>query len=136
MKVDIAKTEYYHIQIDKTKNRAYFYVLAPWSGIEDFSTFFEEWKQAVELLETNFTILSDLRVMPILSKEIEALFSKTHNYFIEKGLFHVAEVAAINDISNIQIDRLENKNNIPKNMFPSLEQAEEYLNQQEKKYKN
>ncbi|WP_338791675.1 hypothetical protein [Bernardetia sp. MNP-M8] len=136
MKIDIAKTQYYHIQIDKTKNRAYFYVLAPWNGIEDFPTFFEEWKQAVESLETNFTILSDLKVMPILSKEIAALFSKTHNYFTEKGLFHVAEVAAINDISNIQIDRLEDKNKIPKNMFPSLEEAEEYLNQQEKKYKN
>ncbi|WP_375561018.1 hypothetical protein ACE193_00260 [Bernardetia sp. OM2101] len=136
MKINIAKNKYYHIEIDKTKNRAYFSILAVWNGIENFSTFFEEWKQAITELKNNFTILADLRMMPILSKEIENLFSQTHNYFVENGLFQVAEVAALNDISNLQIDRLENKNQIPKNTFPTIEQAEEYLNQQVKNIEN
>ncbi len=127
MKIDFIKTKHYYIQIDNSKNRVYFSVLARWNGIEDFSNFFDQWKEIVEKLEPQFTITSDLRLMPILSKDIEKLFSQIQCYLIENGLFHVAEVVAMNDISNLQITRISNHSELPQNKFTNIEEAEEYL---------
>ena len=127
MKTEIISTEYYFIKIDTSKNRAYFCVLARWQGIENFSNFLEQWEEVVQKLESNFTITSDLRIMPIFSKDIEKLFAQVQEYLVNNGLLHVAEVAALDDISNLQITRISNRTHLPLNKFATLEEAEKYL---------
>ncbi len=129
MKEIISKTPHYSLEIDILKKRAYFTVLNRWNGIEDFSTFNDSWYKAVQALQPSFTILADLRRMPILSKQVEGLFSEMHNYFMENGLFRVAEVASMNDISELQISRLEERNEITQNRFATIEAAEKYLDE-------
>ena len=127
MKTEIISTEYYFIKIDTSKNRAYFCVLARWQGIENFSNFLEQWEDIIEKLESNFTIVSDLRIMPIFSKDVEKLFAQIQEYLIANGLLHVAEVTAVDDIANLQITRISTRSNLPLNKFVTVEAAEKYL---------
>ncbi|AFM06131.1 hypothetical protein Fleli_3825 [Bernardetia litoralis DSM 6794] len=129
MKIHIAKTQYYHLQIDKEKNRIYFTILARWNGIEDFKKFFDEWKKGVDLLELNFTIHSDLRLMPKLSYEVENLFGEIQIFLVENGLLGLGEIPADNDISNLQVHRLSEKNKMPTNKFKTSKEVEKYLDE-------
>ena len=127
MKTDFLKTDYYSFQIDKEKNRIYFAFIKKWKGIEDFPDFIEHWEKVIDELQPNFTVNSDLRVMPILSKEVEILFSQLHYFVMDKGLFRVAEVISMNDISYLQLSRISERSELPQNKFRFVEDAEQYL---------
>ncbi len=129
MKTDFLKTDYYSFQIDKEKNRIYFAFIKKWKGIEDFPNFIENWEKVIDELQPNFTVNSDLRVMPILSKEVEILFSQLQYFVIDKGLFRVAEVIAMNDISYLQLSRISERSGLPQNKFRFVEEAEAYLDE-------
>lgn len=129
MKTDFLKTDYYSFQIDKEKNRIYFAFLKKWNGIEDFSNFIEHWGKVIDELQPNFTVNSDLRLMPILSKEVEILFSQLHYFVMDRGLFRVAEVIAFNDLSYLQLSRISDRSALPQNKFRFVEEAEKYLDE-------
>ncbi|WP_338791676.1 hypothetical protein V9L05_20200 [Bernardetia sp. Wsw4-3y2] len=129
MKTEVLKTEHYCIEVNLSKNRIYFAVLAKWSGIKDFENFEEVWIETAKRMKPNFTIHSDLRLMPKLNYDIEALFGRIQSYLIENGLIALAETAAVDDISNLQIHRLSERNQMPVNKFKTEEEAENYLDQ-------
>lgn len=123
----IAQEEYYKIEINKTKNRLYFTALKNWIGIKNFPYFEAHWKEGVSHLKTNFTVLADLRLMPIISKELEKLFSEIQAYTIQNGVLYVAEIAALNDISNLQLEQISNRSELPFSKFTTFEGAEKFL---------
>ena len=123
----IAQEEYYRIEVNKANNRLYFTALKNWIGINYFSHLEAQWKEGLSHLKANFTVLADIRLMPIISKALEKLFSEIQAYTIQNGVLHVAEVAAMNDISNLQLEQISNRSELPFSRFKTFEEAEKYL---------
>lgn len=65
--------------------------------------------------------------MPIVSKDLERLFTDIQLYSIENGLLHVAEIKAVNDIFNLQLERLSTRSNLPFSKFANPKEAENFL---------
>ncbi len=128
-KVVIAEKKCYHISVDFSKNRIYLVIKEKWLNIEDLEDFQLYWEQVVEQVVPNFTIHADLRLMNILSKEIEELFLSMRLYSVGKGLLHTAEIAAVDDIANLQVEKIANHSKFPFTRFKTPELAEEFLDQ-------
>jgi len=129
MKIEISDSIYYSLEVNYSKNRVYFSILQKWDGIEEFDTFAAEWKEIISKIKIDFTIVCDFRLMPLLSKPMEALFSQMQTYVIENGRCYIAELTAENDISNLQMARISERSNVPISRFKSKEQAEKFLDQ-------
>lgn len=124
----ITEEEYYKIEINKSKNRLYFTALGEWIGMKNFLSFEFRWKEGMRHLQPNFTVLADIRLMPVISKDLQVLFEDVQLYTIKNGVLHVAEVAAINDIANHQLGQISTRSHLPCSRFATFARAETYLN--------
>ncbi len=126
-KVLIAQEKCYQISVDVSKNRMYLTIVERWLDIHDLDTFQASWREGVEQLTTNFTICADFRKMAVVTKELESIFSIMQLYSVEKGVLHAAEIAAINDIANLQVQQISGRSVLPFTRFKTVEEAEQFL---------
>lgn len=129
----ITTTDAYSLEIDIEKNRVYFCIYGHWDNTTQLDSFLEDWKRAISHLQSDFTILSDIRTMLPHALAVEKIHEETQKYLIENGLFKVAEVVPINDIAHLQSSRIVERSNLPMNKFDCVEEAERYLDQVVKK---
>ncbi len=135
MKTEISHSTCYSLTVNYSKNRVYFEVLQKWDGIDGFDKFAEEWKEIVSKITIDFTIVCDFRLMALLSKPMEVLFSDMQKYVTEHGLCHIAEITGNNDISNLQMSRISERSGVPLTRVKNEAEAEDYLDLFLEKYK-
>lgn len=128
MKVEIANTNYYELQVDTEKNRVYTKLTGRWTKVEEVPNFFEDWKKTASYTKPNFTIFADIRLMGTLSKRVEVLHQEIQKYLVEeKGLLHTAQLASEDSLADYQIHRLTKRSNLTISKFATQEEAESYL---------
>ncbi len=125
----ISNKDFYSLEINIEKNRIYFCILGHWNKNISYETYIADWEEAISYLQPNFTVISDIRSMSPHSVAVEKLHEKAQKYIVEKGLFKVAEVFPVNNITELQASRIAGKTNLPVNKFGSFEEAERYLDQ-------
>ncbi len=126
-KVLIADEKCYRISVDVSKNRMYLVIVEKWVDEIDLEDFQANWIKGVEQLTPNFTIHFDVRKMAVVSNELGQVFAAMQRYSVEKGLLHAAEVAATNDIANLQVQQMSKRSELPFSRFKTPEQAEKFL---------
>ena len=123
----IADNEYYKLEVKPSKNRVYIAIYGFWPNISIVPNYLNDWEKSLTLVSSGFTILADVREMKIHPKEVTELHSKTIEMTTAKGYSKTAEV--INEgIAKMQIDRIYKENVVRKNLFNTVESAEEFLN--------
>ena len=127
MKTLIAENQYYKLQVNSLTNRIYFTITGTIKK-DNVPNFVSNWKKATAELNTNFTVLSDCRMMQIQGKEMEKVHQEIQTYLIKNGLLQVAEVVSMNDIANLQACHIAERSELPIKKFESIEVAESYLN--------
>ena len=129
MTTEIAKNENYEIHVNEAKNRIYIKVFGKWMSKDKVKDFFPDWKKAVSLVQTNFTIFADIRLMGSMSKEVENLHQEIQIYLVEQGLLVTAQLASADDLADYQIHRSTQRAKHPIIKFATQEEAENYLDQ-------
>lgn len=127
MKITIKENKHYKLYTNSTKNRIYFSITGKIQDENQIPHFVEDWKQAISQVETNFTILSDIRIMDIQAKKIEKLHEKVQSFLTQNGLAETAEVISMNDIADLQANQVVERSGMPNTKFRSIEEAENYL---------
>ncbi|WP_338791906.1 hypothetical protein V9L05_18555 [Bernardetia sp. Wsw4-3y2] len=123
----IVNTDAYSLEIDIAKNRVYFCIRGHWDKNTLLTNYLLDWKEAISYLQPNFTIISDTLTMLPHAVSVEKLHEETQKYLIDNGLFKVAEIMPINDIANLQANRITERSQLPVIKLSSLEEAEECL---------
>ena len=72
MKVLIAKTDFYSIEIDKVKNRAYLGIYGSCKSVDDIPNFLDDIRNASSQLTKGFTLLTDATKMKTHPPEVSA----------------------------------------------------------------
>ena len=127
MKTIIAQTEFYKIEVDTTKNRAYLQIIGFWRDYETVKEYPSQWQKAVPLLEKGFTLLVDLTQMRTTNAQIEELHIEAQKIVKEAGVAMVAEVLSEDFFLALQTEMLLQKSGMPANKFNNTEAAEAYL---------
>ena len=127
MKTKVIDRKNYVLYIDKTKNRIYFELHNKRWELEDANLLLLDWKTAITQVQHDFTVLSDIRHLKIQSPKLDKLHEEAQKYVAENGLLKLARVLSEDDIVNLQFSRIAERSSIPNNVFRTLEEAEEYL---------
>lgn len=127
MKITIKENQHYKLYTNSTKNRIYFSMVGKVQDESQIPYFIEDWKRAIAQVSTNFTILSDIRLMDLQGKTIEKLHKKVQSFLTENGLLETAEVMPMNDIADLQASQMVEHSGMPTTKFRSIEEAENYL---------
>ncbi|WP_338766781.1 hypothetical protein WAF17_04505 [Bernardetia sp. ABR2-2B] len=130
MKTKVSQSSCYDLEVDYTKNRVYLTILKKWSaedGNKEFSDFSLEWQTIISKITVDFTIICDVRLMPVLSRQMVEVFENMQEYVTKNGLCHLAEIVAEDDIPNLQMARISERSGIPLSRFQSYELADKYL---------
>ena len=125
----VARNSCYELVVDKAKNRIYFNILGFWKNKDTVPSFLEDWKKAVALTQSGFTILTDMRSMITHPQELHELHLKAQQYVIDAGVKHVANVLPTDKIANLQANSIASTNKLPFHNFNTCEEAEAWLNQ-------
>lgn len=91
----IAKNNYYTIEINQLKNRAYLTLMGYWNNPSDFISDIEF---GIRKLSTGFTTLVNLTQYTGTSKELLNLHVDAQKISVEAGLSRVAEVFSRNPL--------------------------------------
>ncbi|WP_338790404.1 hypothetical protein V9L05_02950 [Bernardetia sp. Wsw4-3y2] len=127
MKITIEENQHYKLYISSTKNRIYFSMVGKLQDENQIPCFIEDWKRAIAQVTTNFTVLSDIRLIDLQGKKIEKLHEKVQSFLTENGLLETAEVMPMNDIADLQANQMVERSGMPTTKFRSIEEAENYL---------
>ena len=128
MRTEIAKNNYYELEIDTEKNRVYTKLMNKWTSIKEVPNFFADWKKIASMTKPNFTIFADIRLMGTLSKEVEILHQEIQTYLVEeKKLLETAQLASQDELADYQIHRSTKRSNLSIRKFATQEEAEQYL---------
>ncbi|MGV3538722.1 MAG: hypothetical protein ACO1OQ_02870 [Rufibacter sp.] len=125
--VTIAKNPYYHIQVDKAKNRIFFKIKGGWSHEAEVPQFIEHWKEAISYIRPGFFILSDIREAKEHTPQVRHLHIQAQRMLIEAGLAQIAEVHSLNEPGSDHAIDLAQESKIPLNIFDNLQDAEAWL---------
>jgi hypothetical protein len=125
---EIAVNEFYSIKVDEAKNRLYLTITGFWQKADQVPEYLNDLKKATQFISKGYTILSDIRKMKAPTQEIGALHVKAQKIVIDAGLSKTAEVHPESMMAKISVDRFSEESGMKKGLFPSIEEAEKWLN--------
>ena len=126
----IAKTDFYSIEVDTTKNRMYFTIVGFWKNSTVVPNYLDDIKKALRSLSPGFTILTDVSQMKTPSTEVGSLHELAQRLLIEAGLKKTAEIIPDNKaIEKMVLQRLSTKSGMVKSTFHDKATAEAWLDE-------
>lgn len=129
MKDLIAKTDFYSIEIDKVKNRAYLGVYGSCKGVDDIPNFLDDIRNASSKLSKGFTLLTDATKMKTHPPEVSDLHVDSQKVWLEGGLLKTAELIPVSSIDRLALGRRAKSSGMPVKGFESVEEAETWLDE-------
>lgn len=128
---EIAKTEFYTIAVDLSKNRLYQTVKGSWVRPVKGDPYLQDFERALKLLKKGFTGLSDATQISVMSQEWTEAIQKTHQTLINAGTSKVAEVLTENAILKMQVQRIFRQSGFTMKFFSDVTEAEAWLDGKE-----
>lgn len=128
----IAQNAYYEMVVDKAKNRVYFTILGYWKNKTAVEALLSDWKKAVSFTQPNFTVLTDMRTMLTHPQELNELHLAAQQFVIDSGVKQVANVMPTDKIAHLQLNSFTSNSGLPFRNFDTIDEAETWLNQQNK----
>ena len=124
---EIAKTEFYTIAVDLSKNRLYQTVKGSWVRPVKGDPYLQDFEKAVKLLKKGLTGLSDATQISVMSQEWTEAAKKTRQVLMEAGISKAAEVLSENAILKMQVQRVFHQAGFTMQFFSNLKEAEAWL---------
>lgn len=125
--MEIAKTNKYSIEVNKTKNRVYFKIYGFWGGLSEVPDYFTDWQRATKEVTKGFTILTDAREMITPMPEVSELHKRTQTMLVAAGLRKTAELASSKPIEQSALRRYAKVSGMVKRNFEDQPEAEKWL---------
>jgi hypothetical protein len=127
MKKEIAKTDYYTIEVDKTKNRIYYTPIGFWRNGSVVPNYLSDIQKALNAVTPGFTFLADVRALKIPPQEVQALFKQAQEKAKAAGLSKTAEVLP-KSLLRLAVERTSKETKIQRQGFATIKDAEVWLN--------
>lgn len=127
MRTLIAKTEFYAVEIDPVKNRAYLTFTGFCKDVDKMSDFLNDVEKATQGLTRGFTLLTDASEMKTPSKEVSDLHEKSQRLWIEQGLLKTAEIIPESAMVQMTLKRYSTSTGMMKKEFQTRDEAEAWL---------
>ena len=131
MKNLIAKTDYYSIEIDKEKNRAYLGVYGFCKKVDDIPNFLNDIRKASDQLSEGFTLLTDVTGMKTHPPEVSDLHVESQKVWLEGGLLKTAELMPPSAVDRFAHERRAKSSGMLFKGFESAKEAEAWLDENE-----
>ncbi len=127
MMIQISKTDFYSINIDPGKNRAYLTFTGFCKSPGDMPNFLADITKAAQGLKKGYTLLTDATLMKTPSEEVSGLHEKSQKIWVEKGLAKTAEIVPESAVLKIALKRYANSTGMQKKEFTNRQEAEKWL---------
>lgn len=124
---EIAKTGFYTLLVDTTKNRIYLSMIGCWNDAPDFSEYARDIDRALQLVARGFTIVNDLTHFHLMSAAWKERFVATQDYLMQHGLSRSAEILPDNEVLEMQMNAISHDSGMGKRIFDTLQEAETWL---------
>ncbi len=124
--IQIAKNDYYELNVDKEKNRMYLKIIGFWTSKEVVPEYLLDIEKATKSVTRGFTIVSDLRGMNTPPKAIGALHEQAQRYLVLAGLDKTAEIVS-SAILKLATKKYATTSQMAKKEFDNLSDAEKWL---------
>jgi hypothetical protein len=124
---EIAKTGFYTLLVDTTKNRIYLSMIGCWNNSPDFSEYARNICQATHYVSRGFTIVNDLTHFHLMSAAWKARFVEIQQSLMQQGLSRVAEILPDNEVLEMQMNAISRDSGMGKRIFDTLPEAEAWL---------
>ena len=126
----IAKTAYYSIEVDKTKNRIYLTVLGFWKNAAAVPSFVEDVTTACKEVSPGFTVLADVSRMITPPPEVAAVHEKAQQATVAAGLRKTAEILPKEKaLEKMALAKWSTASGMLKGMFHAIADAEAWLDE-------
>ncbi len=128
---NIAKNDFYEINVNSEKNRIYLTIKGFWKDPSQVPEYIDNWSQVVEMVQTGFTIVSDVKEMKPPSTSVVPLHESAQKMLVDAGLDRTAEIVGDAVLLEIQLKRLADSSSMKRAEFENLEAAEAWLDSEE-----
>jgi len=129
MKNQIAKTDYYTIEVDKGKNRAYLGIYGFCKSVDNIPDFLSDIKKTTSQLSNGFTLLTDVTQMKTHPKEVSALHVDSQRVWVDGGLSKTSEVLPPSSVDRMALNRRAKTSGMEVQGFENTEEAEAWLDE-------
>lgn len=123
---EIAKTEYYEIRVDESKNRIHLTIIGFWKDRTKLRDYLPDLRRAVEEVAPGFTVLADLTKMKTPMPEIGELHEEAQRVVSQAGLSRTAEIVS-GIVERMAAERYSKSSGMNKRSFADLAEAENWL---------
>lgn len=125
----LSEDGYYEVKASSKKNRLYIVITGFWSSPEVVPNYLSDLRKAANSLKPGFTVLADLRKMSTNPSSVMPIHEEGLSITREAGVKCSAAVITM-DVNKYQMNRVYRQQMIEDRNFLTMEEAEEYLDQQ------
>jgi len=122
----VAKTDYYELNRDEAKNRAFFTFIGFWKDESVVPNFYNDCIKLLNSMKPGFTLLANLKNLKTPPQDIVDLFTKVQLAIIEKGVSKSAEVVD-SMLVKVNVDESSDASGIQKRQFDNISDALTWL---------
>ncbi len=126
-KTKLVYNEYYEINIDQQKNRAYLALQGFWQHESNVENFLEDIQSALEKLQDNFTLIVDLTHYDGTSSGMHNIHVEAQKLALQKHLSKIAEILSENQMVKMFSEMYSKESGVNTMSFKSIEHAERWL---------
>ena len=127
MRTVVAKSEFYTIETDVSKNRAYLTFTGFCKKADDMSCYLEDVTKAAQQLKAGFTLVTNATDFKTPPAEVSALHEESQKIWIKKGLSKTAEILPESAMTQMTLSRFAKSTGMKKKEFSQLPAAEAWL---------
>ncbi|GAA4359293.1 hypothetical protein GCM10023185_25810 [Hymenobacter saemangeumensis] len=117
----------YQLTVDPARNRIFYKHYQELGDAVDLPDYLTDWQQALDAVQTGFTILTDVTNLPSTSEQLMQLFVQAQQLCVSRGVRQVAEVHSpeADTYKNSRLAREQSA--MPVRTFSDLWEADKYL---------
>ena len=130
MKTNVANTDYYSLDVDNDLNRLYLTATGLWASKAAVADYLTDIERALGKLQPGFTILADVGQAATPPQEVGEVIMESQKMFMAAGVSKTAEIHTKDVIMQMAAGRFGRTTGIPRELFETHEEAEEWLNQE------
>lgn len=131
MRTVIAKSEYYTIETDVSKNRAYLTFTGFCNKADEMSCYLDDVTKAAQQLKPGFTLVTNAIDFKTPPAEVAALHEESQKIWIKKGLAKTAEIVSESALTQMTLNRFSKSTGMKKKEFSQHQAAEAWLDSQD-----
>lgn len=126
---EIAKTHFYTLTVDPSKNRLYQTVKESWVRPVKGDPYLQDLERALRQMKKGFTALNDTTRVKVMSQEWSEAITKARKMLIEAGIAKSTEVLTESVILKMQVQRVSRQAGFTTKFFSDPKEAEAWLDQ-------